>query len=62
MATTVEAEVIPPDDKRPRERGTFITDVPRRVLASSGGAWFAWGFIGGLMFSAAAVYIVKKKL
>jgi hypothetical protein len=59
-APTVDAEVIPPRENR--DRGMSITDVPRRILASNGGAWFAWGFIGGLMFSAAAVYIVKKKL
>jgi len=56
MATTIDADVIPP------QRSQNLTDFPRRVLASSGGAWFAWGFIGGLMFAAAAVYVVKKKL
>jgi len=57
MATTVEADVIPN-----RNQGSSVADIPRRVLASNGGAWFAWGFIGGLMFSAVAVYVVKKKL
>lgn len=56
MAQTVEAEVIPPRNSQ------NLTDLPRRVLSSNGGAWFAWGFIGGLMFAAAAVYVVKKKL
>lgn len=26
------------------------------------GTWFAWGFIAGLLFASAAVYVVKKKM
>ncbi len=54
---TVEAEVIPPSGARRN-----MVEIPRRVLASPAGTWFAWGFIGGAIAMGVAVYVIKKKL
>ncbi len=58
MATTIDPQVV----QEPAAQGSRLTSLPSRILASNGGAWFAWGFIGGLMFAGAAVYVIRKKL
>lgn len=31
-------------------------------LITPKGSWFAWGFIAGILFTTAAIYVVKKKM